>query len=316
MKKSLIASLIFVLIFSIFMTGCENPQPKELKIGDYVQFGKYNDALILWRVIHIDQDGNPLLFSDRILSLKAFDAGGDYHNDDYRIDDGSNYWKDSNIRQWLNTDKKSGTIKWIQNPPSKENMCLGYNPYEDEEGFLADKNFTESEKNIIKPVNHKVLLSNIDKDKKTGGEELHTLSSDIYDIVQNYDNAYYENIEDKVFFLSVKELHNYIWENQKILGKEYYIGKPTKQAVAGSSEKNVKLNYNNNWHTWSRTPFPDSPDCIRVIDNNGSIFHRFAYFGGYGGVRPALYINLSSTIFKSGSGIKSDPYIIKGSDSE
>ncbi|WFD09600.1 hypothetical protein [Tepidibacter hydrothermalis] len=97
MKKSLVAILTSILLFSIFIVGCENSQPKELKIGDYIQFGKYNDELILWRIINIDPDGNPLLFSDRIISLKAFDADGNYHDDEIRVDDGSNYWRDSNI---------------------------------------------------------------------------------------------------------------------------------------------------------------------------------------------------------------------------
>lgn len=313
MKKTLITSLISILIFSIFMVGCENTQPPKLKIGDYIQFGKYNNTAILWRVININEDGNPLLFSDRIISLKAFDAAGNYHDDDYRIAGGSNYWKNSNIRQWLNSDKKAGAIKWIQNPPSKENMLVGYNPYGNEKGFLANKNFTKDERNIIQAVNHKVLLSDIDKDKKTGGEESHTPDSHIYDVVQNYGSSYYQNIEDKVFFLSAQELHDYIWKNQKILGREYYIGKPTKEAVARSSEKNTKLNYKYNWYSWLRTPSALSPDYIRVIADNGSILERFANFGGYGGVRPALHLNLSSTVFKVGSGIESDPYIIEDS---
>jgi hypothetical protein len=51
----------------------------KVKIGTYIKFGKYNGQPILWRVIHNDENGNPVLFADRILSIKAFDASGNYH---------------------------------------------------------------------------------------------------------------------------------------------------------------------------------------------------------------------------------------------
>ncbi|QZY54400.1 DUF6273 domain-containing protein [Crassaminicella profunda] len=314
MKKSFIASIICILMVSIFMVGCAHQQVIEIKIGDYVQFGKYNDAPILWRVINIDADRKPLLFSDKIISLKAFDAAGNYHSNECRIDCGSNYWKDSNIRQWLNSDNKAGTINWIQNPPSKENMFEGYDPYETEKGFLADGNFTANERNSINPIVHKSLLDDIDKDKKDGGENNLVLASDITEIVQNYDNAYYEMVEDKVFLLSVKELHDYVWKNRSILGKEYYIGKPTKEAVAHSPEKNIKLDSKHSWSSWLRTPVdaPSGPSFVRMIKSDGSIFDYFASFGGRGGIRPALSLNSSSIISKSGSGVESDPYIVEG----
>jgi hypothetical protein len=42
---------------------------------------KYYNEPILWRVINIDKDGDPLLFSEHILCLKAFDSAGAYHPD-------------------------------------------------------------------------------------------------------------------------------------------------------------------------------------------------------------------------------------------
>lgn len=40
-----------------------------LKIGDYIQFGRYQGEHILWRVIDIDDEGDPLLLADEIITL-------------------------------------------------------------------------------------------------------------------------------------------------------------------------------------------------------------------------------------------------------
>lgn len=42
-------------------------------------------------------------YAEKIISLKMFDAKGSYHKNKDRRKWGSNYWKDSNIRQWLNS---------------------------------------------------------------------------------------------------------------------------------------------------------------------------------------------------------------------
>ena len=96
-----------------------------VNIGDYIQFGKYNDAPILWRVIHKEADGNPILISDRILTLKAFVAAGDYQTNNYHKLYGSNYYKDSNIRQRLkssSTNIVTELINRTQKQPSNTNV--------------------------------------------------------------------------------------------------------------------------------------------------------------------------------------------------
>ncbi|TCO68096.1 hypothetical protein [Marinisporobacter balticus] len=70
MKKKFIASLLYILLILGFMTGCSHQQAIDLKTGDYIQFGKYNAVPILWRVINIDEDGDSLLFSDKIICFK------------------------------------------------------------------------------------------------------------------------------------------------------------------------------------------------------------------------------------------------------
>jgi hypothetical protein len=41
-----------------------------IKVGDYIRFGQYREQPILWRVIHLDRDGDPVLFSDKIITIK------------------------------------------------------------------------------------------------------------------------------------------------------------------------------------------------------------------------------------------------------
>ena len=118
-------------------------------IGNYIEFGTYYGEPILWRVIHVDKDGDPLLLADRILTLKAYDSRGDFHPGiEGRVEHGSSKWEDSNIRQWLNSEELR--ITWWQNEPKAENIFLGWNPYDREKGFLANGNFTSSERKLIK----------------------------------------------------------------------------------------------------------------------------------------------------------------------
>ena len=46
-----------------------------IKIGDYVQMGRYYNDPILWRCVDIDANG-PLMLADKILAIKPFDAMG------------------------------------------------------------------------------------------------------------------------------------------------------------------------------------------------------------------------------------------------
>ncbi len=326
MQKKHVTSIILACILFI-LTGCNSNTTDQtmamddLKIGDYIEFGKYDEQPILWRVIHIDEDGNPLIFSDRILSLKVFDAKGSYHKNEDRKELGSNYWKDSNIRQWLNSSENTGEIKWIQNPPNKNNV-FNFDEeernfaYDKEKGFLADGNFIEDERNIIKPVLHKTLLSETDEDKKEGGKSILYPNNDIELAVSNYNDAYYQNLEDKAFLLDVNEIHDYVWENREILGEEYYIGKPTEvlekkvnnydlKQYIGTFSKNTPFSY------YLRTPFAHTSSSLRIISDNGAVSDASAtsvIFGG--GIRPALFIEKSNATIVSGKGTESKPFTV------
>ena len=180
-----------------------------IKIGDYIKFGKYNGKPILWRVININEDGSPMLLSDRILTFKAFDAKGDnIGRDDQRNSRnqyGSNLWVASTLRQWLNSSDMKVDYKY--NLPTSENVI--FNAYDDEKGFLADGNFTEAERNLILTSKIKVLIPEVDAvdGLLEGGEENHKFVTTVpyfhdyvffrdgFNMVANYDNAYYTTVE-------------------------------------------------------------------------------------------------------------------------
>lgn len=50
---------------------------KDLAIGEVLSFGSYNHASIEWRVINVTPEGNPLLWAEKVLTIKRFDAPGD-----------------------------------------------------------------------------------------------------------------------------------------------------------------------------------------------------------------------------------------------
>ncbi len=283
-----------------------------VKLGDYIQFGSYNNAPILWRVINIDANGDPVLFADRILTIKAFDAAGSYHPVGDRRDDGSNYYEDSNIRQWLNSSSPNSggnVINWVQNDPTAANMYNGYNPYDTEKGFLADGNFSATERSLIKPLTHKVLLAGVDQEKKNGGTVEHDYygDTDLSNVMQNYDStAYFKNVTDSVFQLSIKQLKEWVYDRGYAVTAQ-----PTAEAVTQSAYKNeTLLNSSINWNYWLNSPDALMPNNVRTVYTDGAVGNGTAY-SGLMGVRPALQLNLSAVFFASGgTGTSSSPYTL------
>jgi hypothetical protein len=281
--------------------------PPSVNIGQYIQFGSYNSAPILWRVIYKDPTtGDPILFADRILTLKAFDSGGSYHSADHNLREMgvSNYYKDSNIRQWLNSSSANtggNVIDWIQNDPSAANLYGGENPYNTEKGFLADGNFTSTERSLIKSYTHKVLLADLDVAKKDGGLASHTRDDNIATVVQNYDTAYYQNVTDNIFLLSVKQLKEWVYDNNAALGTNYYFAKPTAEAVTQSTIKSGDIDSTTNFKYWLNSPMASSQWDVLFVDVDGAIVIRPPFFPEFG-VRPALQLDMSKTSFASGAG--------------
>lgn len=171
-----------------------------IKAGDYILFGKYNNKPILWQCAYKDENGK-LMVSDKSICSKAFDSvgmlkGSHVHRYEHdRLLNVSNYWGDSNIRSWLNSKAPAGEVNWLcGNPPES---------YGNEKGFLADGNFTQEERALIKTVKQRSILdgSDVRLAAVSGGNRAirgyshgyFSLACDAQNIVENsYDDIYYE----------------------------------------------------------------------------------------------------------------------------
>lgn len=145
-------------------TGDEDrAETVELSLGASVELGAYGGEPVIWRVLHVSEEEEQLiLVSDRILTMKAFDAAesGKYNSDgdtDYwsvEIEDkllesfvrGSNLWCDSNIRSWLNSEREN--VIYEDQAPTASAMSEKKNGYSNEAGFLHG--FTEEERAVLK----------------------------------------------------------------------------------------------------------------------------------------------------------------------
>ena len=200
---------------------------ESIKLGEYMQMGTYYGEPIIWRCVDIDENG-PLMLSDKILTVKAPDANGSYKDTGshsrgwFRGSFGSNYWPDSNICSWLNSEAEAGKVEWLcGNPPDKSHVG-GYNAYDQEAGFL--NGFALEEIDVIKKVTQKFTLTDTDSSVATSEfREGHQYYTDITEAVANYDRVRSVDVEDKMFIPDVKQVYA-VYENRAILGDDYYVG--------------------------------------------------------------------------------------------
>ena len=266
----------------------------QVNLGDYIILGKYNGKDIVWRCVSIDDSGT-LMLADSIIDMLPYDAitsdnnRSKSHSRDYRRDTyGSNYWKDSNMRSWLNSIAEVGGVKWICGNPPKENYVDG-NAYDQKAGFL--NGFLRTEIAAMKTVTQRSLVSH--PEYKRGiydgdGRSDLEFNTDIQNVAQNYDSVYGENSTEKVFLLDVKQV-NTVWKNFD----SYYVGKNEQGA---------------NWPYWLRTPVTDCNHDMRYAHNNGTI-GRESPQRSYIGVRPAFYLDTDYYVATSGDGSASNPYV-------
>ena len=162
--------------------------PPTLQIGDLVQIGTFYDPIV-WRVADFvsysdtDKYGNAimplnyetgendteavLLIADKIITARCFDSGfqkdeippeySSHYRDPAERVNGSNYWGDSNLRAWLNSNATwDEGIEWpCGYPPDGEYHDPYYtNGYDYDQGFL--RGFTPTEIEAIIPVSQEV----------------------------------------------------------------------------------------------------------------------------------------------------------------
>lgn len=172
----------------------------DVSLGDEVTLGTYRGENIVWRVLHINEDGTAVLIAKDCICVKAFDAAecgtfNEYEDVDYWLSDnylvedpklnsiirGNNDWSLSNIRTWLNSD--SEVVEYIDQAPTRAAVCEGANYYDDESGFLHDWSDTDKAELVLSTV-------------RTPANEI-TNNSDTYGYVET---------KDYVFLLSEKEM--------------------------------------------------------------------------------------------------------------
>ena len=283
------------MAISILPMSVQAASKPDIKVGDYVKMGTYNNASILWRCVSIDDNG-PLMLADRIIDTLAYDAktndnsSSKSHSRSYKRDDyGSNYWKDSNMRSWLNSTAEAGKVDWLCGNPPKDGYVSGVGAYNEKAGFLNA--FSKSEIAAMKTVTQRSLVSHPEYNKGIVNGDANSdllYYTDISYAAINYDSAYFETTTEKVFLLDVKQA-NAVWKNLN----GYYVA------------------YNNDgmaWPYWLRTPVTDCNHDMRYISSSGQV-GRYAPWYSDLGVRPAFYLDSEYFVTTSGSGSQSSPYI-------
>ena len=294
-KKITAILLALCMAISILPMSVQAASKPDIKVGDYVKMGTYNNASILWRCVSIDDNG-PLMLADRIIDTLAYDAktndnsSSKSHSRSYKRDDyGSNYWKDSNMRSWLNSTAEAGKVDWLCGNPPKDGYVSGVGAYNEKAGFLNA--FSKSEIAAMKTVTQRSLVSHPEYNKGIVNGDANSdllYYTDISYAAINYDSAYFETTTEKVFLLDVKQA-NAVWKNLN----GYYVA------------------YNNDgmaWPYWLRTPVTDCNHDMRYISSSGQV-GRYAPWYSDLGVRPAFYLDSEYFVTTSGSGSQSSPYI-------
>lgn len=242
----------------------------------------YNGKPIVWRLVDKNHSGYPsgaiTLMTDKIISLKCFDAIESGNSDSNRRSYGNNRYIYSNIRKWLNSAANAGAWYAAQHsadaPPNNANVWDNKNEYEAEAGFL--KGFSA---NMVS-----ALLAT-------------TITAGKADV----DGGGTESCSDKIFLASCTEMglsgdHTcgtlFSMFNSDTARKAY----PTAECVSQSEYTNSSFNTSSPWYYWLRDAYASYSFSVRNVNSSGSLSRYIAY-GGYGGVRPLC--NLSSEILVS-----------------
>lgn len=253
---------------------------------------KYNGTAIRFIVGHQDTtNGRTKLVTEKIITLKAFDAKEASNSDSNRKDYGNNRYSVSNIDQWLN----SAASSWYSArhsadaAPTNANVESNYNEYDAEAGFLT---------NFEADFRAAILDSVIRVAKNTAT-----------------DGGGYEDITRKVYLLSNTEVglanensvaEGTVWSYFNSATRRQCM--PTAEAVSKSEYTNSSLNASSGWYWWLRTPNAAYSYRARSVIPDGSLRHSDACNGGRG-VRPAL--ELASTNLVSDSTDTDGAYILQ-----
>lgn len=253
----------------------------------------YNGKPIVWKIADKNHSGFPsnsvTLITEKIISLKAFDAIESGNSDSNRRNYGNNRYIYSNLRQWLNSQAAAG--KWYSAQhsadaaPTNANVLSNYNEYDQEAGFLAgfSANFIAA------------LLSTT----RTVGKA-------------SVDGGGTETCTDKIFLATCTEvgLTGDVTCGSKLAlfsDNTSRLAYPTAECVSKSEYTNSSFNTSAAWYYWLADAYA-SVSCRASIAGSSGMLGDSLAFNGYSGVRPLC--NLSSGILVSDTADSDGAYTI------
>lgn len=246
---------------------------------------KYYGSPIVWLVGGHDHyaPGQTVMISEKIITLKTFDAKEPTNTNANRRANGNNRYLYSNIRAWLNSNNNQWYTQThsYDSPPTNANVDGGYNEFDTEPGFLT--NLGPTLRSSLKTAELIVARNEVD-----GG-----LS---------------EIVIDKVFLLSNTEVGlknvNNIAEGKLLplftTSNSSRLAYPTAESVSNSEYKSSIIKPESAITWWLRTAVTASTSASfnKSVHTSGSEDQNYAY-RGYTGIRPA--INLTSEMLVSDS---------------
>lgn len=234
---------------------------------------KYNGAVIRF-VVGRQSSYRVGLVTEKIISLKAFDAKEPSNSNSSRQSYGNNRASVANLLLWLNSAAAAGGWYSAQHradaPPTAANVWSSHNPYYQEAGFLS---FFEA-------------------------DFRNALLNDTITVAKNTvtDGGGSEQITRKVRLLTETEVglgnENGIAEGTQwplFTDNESRKAYPTAEAVSKSTYTNSSLSATQPWYYWLLTPNAGYAYNVRNVNSGGSLFNNHAW-NGYNGVRPALFL--------------------------
>lgn len=233
---------------------------------------KYNSAVIRFKVGR-QASARVGLVTERIISLKCFDAKEPSNSNSDRRNYGNNRAAVANLLQWLNSAAGAGQWYSAQHsadaPPNNANVWSNYNEYEAEAGFL--NGFEQDFRDAL--LNDTITVA---KSSTDGGGS--------------------EQITRKVRLLTRTEVFGDT-ENGTAEGTQWPIftdnnsrlAYPTAEAVSKSEYKTSSLSSSQPWWWWLLTPSAGNAYSVRNVGSVGRLGSNSAW-GGDGGVRPALFL--------------------------
>lgn len=253
----------------------------------------YNGKPIVWKIADKGHTGYPsgsvTLITEKIISLKCFDAIESGNSDSNRKSYGNNRWIYSNIRQWLNSGASAGAWYSAQHsadaPPTNANVWSNYNEYDAEAGFLAG--FSTNFVAALLSTTHTVGKASVDG----GGTE---------------------SCVDKIFFATCTEvgLSGDVTAGSKLAlfsDDTSRLAYPTAECVSKSEYTNTNFATSKAWYWWLADAYASYSCLVRDVDSAGALVSRNACSGDIG-VRPLC--NLSSSILVSDTADSDGAYTI------